>query len=87
MAKLCGWCRRISRWERAVLLFALVLSRMHFPKILSEHEGDTADMGASGFAALSAVVVLRGGECLQCGRANLHVEQPDLLHEAIHASE
>jgi FHS family L-fucose permease-like MFS transporter len=30
----------------AVLLFALLLSRMHFPKILSEHEGDTEGHGS-----------------------------------------
>jgi len=57
----------------AVLLFALVLSRMHFPKILSEHEGDTADMGASGLCCTIRSCVCGGGECLQCGRANLHV--------------
>ena len=34
----------------AVLLFALILSRMKFPKILSEHEGDTEGHGS--FAAL-----------------------------------
>ena len=30
----------------AVLLFAFVLSRMHFPKILSEHEGDSGGHGS-----------------------------------------
>jgi len=30
----------------AVLLFAFILSRMHFPKILSEHEGDTGGHGS-----------------------------------------
>jgi MFS transporter, FHS family, L-fucose permease len=34
----------------AVLLFALILSRMHFPVIKSEHEGDTEGHGS--FAAL-----------------------------------
>ena len=34
----------------AVLLFAFALSRMHFPKITSEHEGDTEGHGS--FAAL-----------------------------------
>ena len=34
----------------AVLLFALVLSRMHFPKMASEHEGDSEGHGS--FAAL-----------------------------------
>jgi FHS family L-fucose permease-like MFS transporter len=34
----------------AVLLFALILSRMHFPVIQSEHEGDTEGHGS--FAAL-----------------------------------
>jgi len=33
-----------------VLLFAVLLSRMHFPKIASEHEGDTGGHGS--FAAL-----------------------------------
>ena len=72
----------------AVLLFALVLSRMKFPKIASEHEGETGGQGSfRRTAALSAVVVCGGGECVQCGRADRHVEQPDPVYEAVHAGD
>ena len=48
MARLCGWCRLISRWARSCCCLRFALSRMRFPTILSEHEGETEDMGASG---------------------------------------
>ena len=68
-----------------VLLFALVLSRMKFPSMHSEHEGEAGDHGS--FAALLHYphsAVRCGGELLQRRRTDLHLEQPDPLHEAVH---
>jgi len=41
----CGWCR-LHRAGFGVLLFALLLSRMRFPTIASEHEGDQGGHGS-----------------------------------------
>ncbi len=84
----CGWCRLTLRWGRSVLLFAFVLSRMQFPTIASEHEGDSGGHGS--FAALLHYPQLWfavAANVLQCGRADLRVEQHDLLYEAVHDGE
>ena len=71
-----------------VLLCALILSRTKFPVMNSEHEGEGEDHGSFGGAAAdSGDLDCGGGELLQRGRADLFVEQPDSLHEAVHAGE
>jgi hypothetical protein len=68
-----------------VLLFAVALSRMKFPAMHSEHEGEAwRSRHLRRAAALSAPVVCRAGELLQRRRADLHLEQPHPVHEAVH---
>ena len=71
-----------------VLLCAFILSRMKFPSMHSEHEGEAGDHGSfRQLLQLSASVVCGGGELLQCGGADLELEQSDSVYEAVHGGE
>ena len=45
-ARSCGWCRPTSRWARWCCCLRFVLSRMRFPTITSEHEGERGGHGS-----------------------------------------
>ena len=71
-----------------VLLCALILSRTKFPVMQAEHEGAGENHGS--FAELARHphdLDCGAGELLQCGSADLFVEQPDSLYEAVHGGE
>ena len=73
-----------------VLLFALLLSRMSFPPMASESQDSRLHQGSrhlSSSIELPSFVAGCIGKLLQCWSANLHVEQPHTLHEAIHIGE
>ena len=67
----------------AVLLFALVLSRMHFPKMTSEHEGDTGGHGSFGalrhypqlWFAVAANVLNVGGQICMWSNTIFYMKQ------------
>ena len=76
----------------AVLLFALVLSRHEVSRCLERSQRWPRQRGRRyrqlcGTDSLSPVMVRSGCERLQHRRADLHVEQPDSLHEAVHAGD
>ena len=73
----------------AVLLFALVLSRMHFPTITSEHEGDTGGHGSFGallhykqlWFAVAANVLNVGGQICMWSNLIFYTQQYMQLNE------